>query len=95
MAPGSPGSRTADGEIFDPNALTSASPWLPFNTELRVTNLATGLSVQVRVNDRGPFGRGVLDLSRARRADRRPIRLAAGAASPCCPRSSRPAQLML
>ncbi|HEX5195768.1 MAG TPA: septal ring lytic transglycosylase RlpA family protein [Gaiellales bacterium] len=61
--PGFAGHRTADGEIFNPNALTCASPWLPFNTQLRVTNLATGLSVQVRVNDRGPFGRGVLDLS--------------------------------
>jgi rare lipoprotein A len=61
--PGFAGHRTADGEIFDPNALTCASPWLPFNTQLRVTNLASGLSVQVRVNDRGPFGRGVLDLS--------------------------------
>jgi Lytic transglycolase len=61
--PGFAGHHTADGEIFDPNALTCASPWLPFSTQLRVTNLATGLSVQVRVNDRGPFGRGVLDLS--------------------------------
>ena len=61
--PGFAGHRTADGEIFNPNALTCASPWLPFNTQLRVTNLSTGLSVQVRVNDRGPFGRGVLDLS--------------------------------
>ena len=61
--PGFAGHRTADGEIFNPNALTCASPWLPFNTQLKVTNLATGLSVQVRVNDRGPFGRGVLDLS--------------------------------
>lgn len=61
--PGFAGHHTADGEIFDPNALTAASPWLPFNTELLVTNPATGRSVQVRVNDRGPFGRGVLDLS--------------------------------
>ena len=61
--PGFAGHRTANGEIFNPNALTCASPWLPFNTQLRVTNLSTGLSVQVRVNDRGPFGRGVLDLS--------------------------------
>ena len=43
--------------------LTCANPWLPFGTLLRVTNLATGLSVQVRVNDRGPFGGGVIDLS--------------------------------
>jgi hypothetical protein len=61
--PGFAGHHTADGEIFDPSKLTAASPWLPFNTELKVTNLATGLSVQVRVNDRGPFGHGVLDLS--------------------------------
>jgi rare lipoprotein A (peptidoglycan hydrolase) len=61
--PGFAGHRTADGEIFDPTKLTAASPWLAFNTELKVTNLATGLSVQVRVNDRGPFGHGVLDLS--------------------------------
>ena len=61
--PGFAGHRTADGEIFDPNKLTCASPWQPFNTMLRVTDLATGKSVEVRVNDRGPFGRGVLDLS--------------------------------
>jgi Lytic transglycolase len=61
--PGFAGHRTADGEIFDPNKLTAASPWLPFNTMLRVTDLATGRSVVVRINDRGPFGRGVLDLS--------------------------------
>ena len=61
--PGFAGQRTADGEIFDPTKLTAASPWLPFNTMLRVTDLATGRSVVVRINDRGPFGRGVLDLS--------------------------------
>lgn len=61
--PGFAGQRTADGEIFDPNKLTCASPWLAFNTMLRVTDLETGRSVVVRVNDRGPFGRGVLDLS--------------------------------
>jgi len=61
--PGFAGHRTADGEIFDPNKLTAASPWLPFNTILRVTDLDTGLAVEVRINDRGPFGRGVLDLS--------------------------------
>lgn len=61
--PGFAGQRTADGEIFDPTKLTAASPWLPFNTMLRVTDLETGRSVVVRINDRGPFGRGVLDLS--------------------------------
>jgi len=61
--PGFAGQRTADGEIFDPSKLTCASPWLAFNTMLRVTDLETGRSVVVRVNDRGPYGRGVLDLS--------------------------------
>ena len=61
--PGFAGKRTASGEIFDPHKLTAASPWLAFGTMLRVTNEATGESVVVRVNDRGPFGHGVLDLS--------------------------------
>jgi rare lipoprotein A len=61
--PGFAGKRTASGEIFDPHKLTAASPWLAFGTMLRVTDEATGESVVVRVNDRGPFGHGVLDLS--------------------------------
>jgi uncharacterized membrane protein YgcG len=61
--PGFAGDPTASGEIFDPHKLTAASPWLPFNTILNVTSTVTGKSVTVRVNDRGPFGRGVLDLS--------------------------------
>ena len=61
--PGFAGHRTADGEIFDPNKLTAASPWLPFDTIVRVTSSVTGQSVTVRINDRGPFGRGVIDLS--------------------------------
>ena len=61
--PGFAGDPTASGEIFDPHKLTAASPWLPFNTMLRVTSTVTGKSVTVRVNDRGPFGHGVLDLS--------------------------------
>jgi rare lipoprotein A len=61
--PGFAGDPTASGEIFDPRKLTAASPWLPFNTILRVTSTVTGRSVTVRVNDRGPFGHGVLDLS--------------------------------
>lgn len=55
---------TANGENFNPNALTAAHPTLPFGTRLRVTNLATGRSVTVRVNDRGPFVPGrVVDVS--------------------------------
>jgi rare lipoprotein A len=54
------GSRTANGEKLNPNELTAAHPTLPFGTRLRVTNLATGHSVVVRVNDRGPFIKGRL-----------------------------------
>lgn len=61
--PGFAGDPTASGEIFDPHKLTAASPWLPFDTILRVTSTVTGKAVTVRVNDRGPFGHGVLDLS--------------------------------
>jgi len=51
-------SETASGEKFDPHELTAAHRTLPFGTRLRVTNLANGRSVMVRVNDRGPFIRG-------------------------------------
>lgn len=56
--------QTANGEKFDPNAMTAAHRSLPFGTKLRVTNLATGRSVTVRVNDRGPYIAGrVVDVS--------------------------------
>ena len=56
--------QTANGEKFNPNALTAAHPTLPFGTQLRVTNVATGRSVTVRVNDRGPFVPGrIVDVS--------------------------------
>ena len=56
--------KTASGEQFNPNELTAAHRTLPFGTRLRVTNLATGHSVTVRVNDRGPFIPGrVVDVS--------------------------------
>jgi rare lipoprotein A len=55
---------TASGEKFDKNELTAAHPSLPFGTRLRVTNVSTGRSVTVRVNDRGPYVRGrVVDVS--------------------------------
>ncbi len=58
------GNRTASGEIFKPNGLTAAHRSLPFGTCLLVGNPRTGKSVKVRVNDRGPFTRGIsLDLS--------------------------------
>ncbi|WP_433389047.1 septal ring lytic transglycosylase RlpA family protein [Micromonospora sp. KLBMP9576] len=60
------GQLTANGENFDPSALTAAHKTLPFDTRVRVTNPANGRSVTVRVNDRGPFIEGrCLDLSRA------------------------------
>ena len=56
--------QTASGEQFDPHQLTAAHRTLPFGTRLRVTNVATGRSVTVRVNDRGPFVSGrVVDVS--------------------------------
>jgi rare lipoprotein A len=58
------GTLTASGERFNTHQLTAAHPTLPFGTRLRVTNLATGRAVTVRVNDRGPFVRGrVVDVS--------------------------------
>lgn len=58
------GTRTASGEKFDTHELTAAHPTLPFGTRLRVTNVATGRSVTVRVNDRGPYMPGrIVDVS--------------------------------
>ena len=58
------GRKTANGEVYDMNALTAAHRTLPFNTKLRVSNLNNGRSVIVRVNDRGPFKESrILDLS--------------------------------
>jgi rare lipoprotein A len=56
--------RTASGEQFNPRELTAAHRTLPFGTRLRVTDVTTGQSVTVRVNDRGPFIPGrVVDVS--------------------------------
>jgi len=57
---------TASGERFNVNSFTAAHKTLPFGTKLLVTNEANGKSVEVRVNDRGPYARGVdLDLTRS------------------------------
>ncbi len=62
--PGFHGNQSASGEIFDQDALTAAHPSLPFGTEVRVTNLDNGMSVVVRINDRGPYAYGrIIDLS--------------------------------
>src|SRR6266478_3441371 len=59
------GKNTANGESFDLNAVTAAHRTLPLPTIVEVTNLDNGRSIQVRVNDRGPYARGrIIDLSR-------------------------------
>ncbi len=56
--------RTASGVQYNPNSFTAAHKSLPFGTRLRVTDAASGRTVEVVVNDRGPFTRGrVIDLS--------------------------------
>lgn len=63
--PGFHGKLTANGEKYNQNAMTAAHKQLPFGTEVRVLNLDTGKSVNVRINDRGPFKDGrVIDLSK-------------------------------
>jgi rare lipoprotein A len=64
--PGFHGQATASGETFDQHALTAAHRTLPLGTEATVTNLDTGQSVTVTINDRGPYVPGrQLDLSLA------------------------------
>ena len=59
------GKKTADGEKFDQNDLTAAHPTLPMGTQATVTNLKTGDSVDVKINDRGPYVKGRdIDLSK-------------------------------
>jgi rare lipoprotein A len=60
------GRKTANGEIFRQDELTAAHRTLPFGTLLEVRSRATGKSVRVRINDRGPFSGGfTIDLSRS------------------------------
>jgi rare lipoprotein A len=61
------GGRTASGEITRAAELTAAHRTLPFGTHVRVTNVANGRTVVVRITDRGPFGRRgrIIDVSRA------------------------------
>ncbi|MGH8592527.1 MAG: septal ring lytic transglycosylase RlpA family protein [Gammaproteobacteria bacterium] len=64
--PGFHGKKTANGEIYDQNKLTAAHRSLPLGTEVEVTHVKNGKSVELRVNDRGPYvGGRVIDLSRA------------------------------
>ncbi len=62
--PGLTGRKTTSGEVYNPRALTAASKTLPIGSVVKVTNPENGKSVNVRINDRGPFVRGrSLDLS--------------------------------
>ena len=64
--PAQDGKETASGETFDQNKLTAAHPTLPLGSKAVVTNLETGKSVEVTINDRGPYVKGrKIDLSRA------------------------------
>jgi rare lipoprotein A len=59
------GRYTANGEVFDLNTVTAAHRTLPMPTIVQVTNLENGRTIQLRVNDRGPYARGrIIDLSR-------------------------------
>ncbi|PTD24477.1 septal ring lytic transglycosylase RlpA family protein [Sphingomonas fennica] len=63
--PGHHGRKTANGERFDMNAISAAHPTLPMPSYAEVTALATGRTILVRINDRGPFAPGrIIDLSR-------------------------------
>ncbi len=64
--PGFHGRRSANGEVYNQNALTAAHKSLPFGTRVRVTHVRSGRSVVVRINDRGPYAGGrIIDLSAA------------------------------
>src|SRR3972149_4341301 len=63
--PGFHGGPTANGELYDQNALTAAHRTLPMPSMVQVTNLENGRSIKVRINDRGPFKNGrIIDLSK-------------------------------
>jgi peptidoglycan lytic transglycosylase len=62
--PGYHGKRTSSGEVFDQDELTAAHMNFTFGTQVRVTLLSTGRSVVVRINDRFPNKRRVIDLSK-------------------------------
>jgi len=59
------GKKTASGATFHQRKLTAAHKTLPFGTKIKVTNVTTGKTVKVKVNDRGPFVAGrIIDLSK-------------------------------
>ncbi|MDA7946927.1 MAG: septal ring lytic transglycosylase RlpA family protein, partial [Hyphomicrobiaceae bacterium] len=59
------GTKTANGERYNPDGMTAAHRTLPFGTIVEVKNLRNGRTVRLRINDRGPFIRGrIIDVSR-------------------------------
>lgn len=59
-----PGALTANGDTFDPNSMSAAHKTLKFGTRVQVTNRITGKSIEVRINDRGPYVDGrIIDLT--------------------------------
>ncbi|MGN6736023.1 MAG: septal ring lytic transglycosylase RlpA family protein [Candidatus Binatia bacterium] len=68
--PGFQGKKTATGQKFDQNQPTAAHPALPLGTKATVTNLENGKSVDVKINDRGPYVKGRdIDLSKSAAKD--------------------------
>ena len=64
--PGFHGRQTANGERYNMNDMTAAHKSLKFGTRVKVTNQTNGLSVVVRINDRGPYvGSRIIDLSKS------------------------------
>ena len=64
--PGFNGKRAASGDVFNENAMTAAHRSLPFGTKVQVTDQNSGKSIEVVINDRGPFhGKRIIDLSKA------------------------------
>jgi rare lipoprotein A (peptidoglycan hydrolase) len=64
--PGFHGKKTASGEIYDQTKLTAAHKTLPLGSKAKVTNLENGNTVEVQINDRGPFIEGrIIDMSQA------------------------------
>ena len=60
------GKQTASGTTFDQARFTAAHPSLPFGSKIKVTNLGNGQTVEVEINDRGPFAENrIIDLSQA------------------------------
>ncbi len=59
-----PGALTANGDVFDPNSMNAAHKTMKFGTRVQVTNRITGSSIEVRINDRGPYVEGrIIDLT--------------------------------